>query len=141
MMRRFIFKIFLLVAILAVCDWAAGNVLDWLRDHSPDGRHFKNGYTLNSCHEDLVVIGSSRGEQNFVPRIFEDSLGLSCWNASRGGQGMPYFRAIQEGILARYAPKVVVFNIDEMELESSPDYEIAGVLRPYYHSCPRYARY
>lgn len=135
-MKRLIFKICLLLAILALCDRLAGLVLDWLRDHSPDGRYYKTSYSLKNCKEELIIIGSSRGEQNYVPKIFEDSLGLGCWNASRGGQGLPYFRAIEEGIFDRYTPKLVILNVDENDLVTAPDYEIAGVLRPYYHSCP-----
>jgi len=89
-----------------------------------------------TCKEDVIVIGSSRGEMDYVPQLIEDSLGMSCWNAGRGGQGPPYFRAIAEGILARYTPKVVVLNMDEDELELPPNYEHAGILKPYYQSCP-----
>lgn len=135
-MKKLIFKICFILAILALCDRLAGLALDWFRDHSPDGRYYKTSYSLKTCKEELIIIGSSRGEQNYVPKIFEDSLGLACWNASRGGQGLPYFRAIEEGILDRYTPKVVILNVDENDLASPPDYEIAGILKPYYHSCP-----
>lgn len=135
-MKKLIIKICFILFVLAVCDRFAGFALDWLRDHAPDGRYYKTGYSLKGCKEELIIIGSSRGEQNYVPKIFEDSLGFTCWNASRGGQGLPYFRAIEEGILERYTPKVVILNVDENDLSSPPDYEIAGILKPYYHSCP-----
>ncbi len=135
-MRKLFTKIGLILALLAVVDVLAGVALDKLRDHSPDGRYFKTKYSLEACREDVVVIGSSRGEINYVSQIIEDSLGLTCWNASRGGQGTPYFRAIQEGILTRYAPKVVILNIDDNDLETQPNYEQAGVLRPFYQSHP-----
>jgi len=135
-MRKLFTKIGIILVLLAVCDVLAGVALDWLRDHSPDGRYYKTKYSLEACDEDIVVIGSSRGEINYVPQIIEDSLGLKCWNASRGGQGTPYFRAIQEGILARYAPKIVILNVDDNDLETRPNYEHAGVLRPFYQSCP-----
>jgi hypothetical protein len=135
-MKKLISKICIILVVLALCDRLAGYALDWLRDHSPDGRYYKTSYSLKNCKEELIIIGSSRGEQNYVPKIFEDSLGFTCWNASRGGQGLPYFRAIEEGILNRYTPKVIILNVDENDLISPPDYEIAGVLRPYYHSCP-----
>ena len=135
-MRKLFTNIFIVLALLAACDVLAGVVLDWLRDHSPDGRYYKTKYSLEACNEDVVVIGSSRGEINYVSQIIEDSLGLSCWNASRGGQGTPYFRAVQEGILARYAPKVVILNIDDNDLETQPNYEHAGVLRPFYQNHP-----
>ena len=135
-MRKLVTKISIVLALLFAVDVLAGIALDWLRDHSPDGRYYKTKYSLESCKEDVVVIGSSRGEINYVSQVIEDSLGMSCWNAGRGGQGTPYFKAIQEGILTRYAPKVVILNVDDNDLETPPNYEHAGVLRPFYHSCP-----
>lgn len=135
-MRKLFTKILTILAILAVCDQLGGKLLDCLRDHAPDGRYYKTKYSLESCDEDVVVIGSSRGEINYVSQIIEDSLGMRCWNASRGGQGTPYFRAVQEGILARYAPKVVILNVDDNDLETPPNYDHAGVLRPFYDSHP-----
>ena len=135
-MKKLLVKISVVLVLLAACDMLAGLGLDWLRDHSPDGRYYKTKYSLEACNEDVVVIGSSRGEINYVSQIIEDSLGLPCWNASRGGQGTPYFRAIQEGILSRYAPKVVILNIDDNDLETRPNYGHAGVLRPFYHNHP-----
>jgi hypothetical protein len=133
-MRKLFGNILIVLVLLALLDWATGAGLDWLRDNSPDGRYYKIKYSLDSCREDIVIIGSSRGEINYIPKILEDSLGLSCWNASRGGQGTPYFRAIQEGILKRYTPKLVILNVDDNDLELPPNYEHAGVLRPFYKS-------
>lgn len=136
-MRKLFAKIFLVLILLAVCDVLGGAVLDWLLDHSPDGRYYKTRYSLQMCKEDVVVIGSSRGEINYVSQIIEDSLGMSCWNAGRGGQGTPFFKAMEEGILSRYTPKVVILNIDDNDLELPPNYDHAGVLRPFYNSCPQ----
>jgi hypothetical protein len=136
-MKKLFTKIFAILFVLAIFDWMAGILLDRLLDHSPDGRYLKTKYSLKNCNEDIVVIGSSRGEINYIPKILEDSIGMSCWNASRGGQGMPYFRAIQEGILSRYTPRLVILNIDDNDLESPPNYEHAGVLRPFYKNTPQ----
>jgi hypothetical protein len=136
-MRKLLTKIIIILFILGIVDWLAGILLDRLLENSPDGRYLKTKYSLQKCNEDIVVIGSSRGEINYIPKILEDSIGMSCWNASRGGQGMPYFRAVQEGILSRYTPKLVILNIDDNDLESPPNYEHAGVLRPFYKSSPQ----
>ena len=135
-MKQLAINIMLVLALFAGLDRLGGLLLDYLRDHAPDGRYQKAKYTLEECTEDVVVIGSSRGEINYVPRIIEDSLDMSCWNAGRGGQGMPFFRAVQEGILARYTPKVVILNIDDNDLEGVPAYEHAGFLRPFYNTHP-----
>lgn len=135
-MKRLFFNIFLILVFLVAIDQVSGYVLDLIRDNSPDGRYYKIKYSLDSCREDMVIIGSSRGEIDFIPKILEDSLGFTCWNASRGGQGTPYFRSIQEGILKRYVPKIVILNVDDNDLELAPDYERAGVLKPFYSSNP-----
>ncbi len=135
-MKRLLKNLLILLTILAVADLTLGALLDVLRDHAPDGRYQKARYTLEQCREDIVIIGSSRGESNYVPEIFEDSLNAPCWNASRGGQGMPFFRCMQEGILARYTPRIVILNLETRILQQdlTPDYEVAGLLRPFYSS-------
>ncbi len=137
-MKRLLKNLLILLLILAGADLALGALLDVLRDHAPDGRYQKARYTLEQCREDIIIIGSSRGESNYVPEIFEDSLNGTCWNASRGGQGMPFFRCMQEGILARYTPKVVILNLEPMILQDDMGemYEFAGLLRPFYSSHP-----
>jgi hypothetical protein len=132
-MKKAIFKLLLVLGLFAGIDRSAGLLLDYLRDHSPDGRYYKTNYSLNKCREDVIVIGSSRAEINLVSQVVEDSLNLSCWNAGRGGQGLPYFRAIQEAILGRYTPKIAILNVDDSILETPIPYEHVGFLRPYYH--------
>jgi len=73
---------------------------------------------------------------DYLPTVIEDSLHMSCWNASRGGQGLPYFRIIQEGLLKRYTPKLILFNVEDNMLEMPTEYERAGFLRPFYQDHP-----
>lgn len=89
--------------------------------------------------DDIVIIGSSRAETNYVPHILEDAFGLSVWNAGRGGQGLPFWHAINLGMLERHTPKVVILNIENDFLELDPgnsSFERAGFLRPYYKKYP-----
>lgn len=132
-MKKLATRIFLLLLLLAIIDQLAGELLDYLRDHAPDGRYYKARYSLEQCNEDVIVLGSSRGEMNYDPFIIEDSLKMTCWDASRGGEGMAYFRSIQEGILARYAPKLVILNVEGNMLEDHPSYVENGFLRPFYN--------
>lgn len=124
----------LLTAALYAVDLSAGALLDFLRDHAPDGRYQKATYTLYKSMEDVLVLGSSKGESNFIPAVIENSLELSCWNASRGGQGLPYFQAITRGVLNRHTPKLVLLNLEADILSTPLKYEQAGFLRPYYSS-------
>lgn len=131
-MRPLIYKIILALFLLFFLDRSIGYFFDIILSRSPDGRYYKTSYTLNSCDEEIVIIGSSRGETNISPIILTKELGIRSWNASRGGQGLPYFRCIQEGILKRYKPKILILNIESYLLEAKPHYEKLGFLRPYY---------
>ncbi len=123
----------LLIGILGIgVDQAYGLFMGQVKDHSPDGRYYKARYTLEKAEEDIIIIGSSRGERNYVPHQIEQALGMTCWNASRGVQGLPYFRAIQEGLLSRYTPKLVILNIEADILEHPPFYQQMGFLRAFY---------
>lgn len=123
----------LLIAVLGIAiDQAYGWVMGKIRDYSPDGRYYKARYTLEEAEEEVIIIGSSRGERNYVSNQIEQALGMSCWNSSRGGQGLPYFRAIQEGLLTRHTPKLVILNLEPNILEHSPFLQEMGFLRSFY---------
>lgn len=133
-MKTLFLRLLLIASIFIVIDQLAGVVLNKIRDNSPDGRYFKTRYSLENANEEVIILGSSRGEINYIPKLIEDSLHLSCWDASRGGQGLPYMHAIEEGILARYNPKVFILNVEADMLEYPPFYHEAGFLRPFYAS-------
>ncbi len=135
-MIKIVKKLAIVAVAFIIFDQMAGVALDYLKDHSPDGRYYKTKHSLESGTEDVVIIGSSRGEMNFNPYVIEDSLKMTVWNASRGGQGLPYFHAIQNGMLARYVPKIVILNIEGSMLQHSRFVEEAGFLRPFYKGHP-----
>jgi len=130
--KKFFLRILAIGVLFALCDQGIGLILDQVRDHSPDGRYYKTAYSLDRSNEDVIILGSSRGEINYAPYLIEESLHLSCWDASRGGQGLPYMHAIEEGILNRYNPKVFILNVEADILEYPPFYQEAGFLRPFY---------
>lgn len=124
-------SILLLILILFIVDFSAGFIFKSVMKQQKDGRYHKILYSLEECKEDIVIIGSSRAESNYNPSVFTKNLGLSCWNAGRGGQGLPYILAIQQSILQRYNPKIMIINIDQNMLENPVDYDKAAILRPF----------
>ena len=37
---------------------------------------------------DVLIMGSSRAHHHYVPEIISDSLGLSCYNTGKDGNGI-----------------------------------------------------
>lgn len=80
---------------------------------------------------DIHYYGSSRARRHFDPEQIEELTGRSGFNVGANGQGMAYFRVIQELLDARGArPSCVVVNLDVRELYF-PTPERAAMLRMY----------
>jgi len=137
-MIQFLKKIFVILVLLVGLDLVFGFVMNSLIKNLSDGRFYKVNYTLSKANEDIIIIGSSRAEYDYMPQVLEDSLGMTCWNAGRGGQSLPFWYAMAKGITARYDPKIVILNIEPLllsEENSQSNYDrMGGMLRPFYHS-------
>ena len=133
-MKKLFIRIITVLAILIVVDIIFGIVFRHIIDISPDGRYYKANYSLSECYDDVVIFGSSRAETNYAPYVFEDSLKLSTWNTGRGGQSLPFWYAMELGILDDNIPEIAIVNIerDFLSGDMSGSYQRAGFLRPFY---------
>jgi hypothetical protein len=70
--------------------------------------------------------------------VFENKLNMSCYNAGVQGQGILFLSVIEEIILARTKPKILVLNIDEeWFIKSAESYDRLVDLHPYYTKYPK----
>lgn len=129
--KKFLLSILIFIIFLIFVDYIFGLVFSNLLNKQLDGRFFKISYSLDKSNEDIIIIGSSRAETNYNPAIFNQKLGMSCWNSGRGGQGIPYFNIIVHETLKRYSPKIIILNMDPTGLEGSIDYDRASILKPF----------
>lgn len=134
-MKKIFKSLFILIIALVILDFSIGRLLETVLEYAPDGRYYKANYSLNKCTEEVIIFGSSRAESNYAPFIFEDSLNIKCWNTGRGGQTLPFWFAMEEGIVSRYTPKIAIINVEKDFLASNlkEGYEHSGFLRPFYY--------
>jgi len=135
-MLRIIKKLIFILLIIFLIDVVFGKLFSVILYNSPDGRYYKLMYSLERSNEDILIIGSSQAETNLVPEIFEKKLNLSCWNSARGGQGIAFFRSIQEATLKRYTPKILILNFSGVFLERELVNERIGFMKPFYWKHP-----
>ncbi len=135
-LNKIIRNLVVLLFIVFLIDIAFGLIFSKILYKSPDGRYYKTIYSLEKSNEDILIIGSSKAEQDYVPEILTKKLNLSCWNAGRGGQGLLFFRCIQEATLKRYSPKILILNLSKHNLEGKLKTERIGLLRPFYWNHP-----
>ena len=133
-MKKFILKVLLFFALVAVMDFAWGGIFSWLREYAKGGSTENCEYIANRCEDDIIILGSSRATHHYIPQIIEDSLGLSCYNCGEEGNGIVLAFGRFKMLTNRYKPKLVIY-----ELTPGYDYGIKepntkylGYLRPYY---------
>ncbi len=82
-------------------------------------------------------MGSSHAVNHFYPEIIEKQTGLSCYNAGVEGQRLLFVQALEEIILKRYHPKILILNIEPYYLVTfKRAYNMIVDLYPYYFKYP-----
>ena len=131
-MKKFLLKVLLFFALVVVMDFAFG--FSWLRGHAKGGGTANREYIANRCEDDIIILGSSRATHHYIPKIIEDSLGLSCYNCGEEGNGIVLAYGRLKMLTERYKPKLILYEITPGYDygTSEPNNRYLGYLRPYY---------
>ncbi len=84
---------------------------------------------------DVIVLGSSRAQHHFIPRIIERNSGMSAFNAGADGQGLYYSLCVLDLLLQETRPRIVLWNLDYKDLDPArrpEQLQRLGVLLPFY---------
>jgi hypothetical protein len=129
---RLLYKGLILLGIVFLFDFAIGKTLEHFYFTQASGPFYRTTYSLDSTNADILIFGSSRANHHYDPRVFEDSLGMTCYNTGRDGNFLLYNFAVFKTVIARYTPKIVIFDVNRNELSSTADdYERLSSLLPY----------
>lgn len=120
--------------ILLATDITIGLTLEKLYDRMRTGEKARANFAIKKASPDVFIFGSSRALYHYNPKVLEDSLKLTVYNAGRSNQSVLYHLAILRSILNRHQPKLIVLDVNEDELEQEAlKYELLSALYPYYH--------
>lgn len=132
-------KIAVALAGFCICflllDFGVGKFFDWAINHLPcEGERIaKSEYVINKVDADFLVIGSSRAQAHYDPKVLCDSFSeMSVFNAGVDGQLFYYINTSLNCILDRYTPKVVVWDFQLKDfVDNTP--ENLSLLYPSYY--------
>lgn len=129
----FIFRLLVLVAIIAIADLIIGNTLRRLYFSQTSGFQYRTTYALEKTNEDILVFGSSRASHHYVPEVFENTLKQSFYNTGRDGHFIFYNTIVLQSVLKRYTPKIIILDFSAHSFEKNQDaYDRLSALLPYY---------
>lgn len=99
-------------ALLIAADWAVGTWSEKMYYKSKYGIYHRQIYSLTESQDEFMILGSSRAAHHYVPQIFEDSLGMSCYNAGSDGMCIYYHYGILASRIQRGCPpKMVILEV------------------------------
>lgn len=118
-----IVKVIIFILLLVMCDCVSNVMFNFLQDNalkqSPTGMIAE--YTVKMVDSEIVIIGSSRAANHYVSSILADSLSYSVYNCGSGGNLFYYQTCMIDAILRRYAPKMIIWELDPLFLSSIND--------------------
>ena len=122
-----------IVCVIAV-DFIIGKFFDVLGDriYDKDPKATPSDYMVKNMESDVVVLGASIASRHYIPSMIEDSLLLSAYNCGFDGTPFVVQNSLLNLMLDRYKPKVIVWEIGEVSMETEKDIKHIAYLYPYY---------
>ena len=135
------------IAVLGFCvlliaaDRAVGTWSEKMYHKSKYGILRRQIYCLTESQDELMILGSSRAAHHYVPQIFEDSLGMSCYNAGSDGMCIYYHYGILASRIQRGCPpKMIILEVigTDVEVSQSATFSLDAALDRY---APHYGEF
>jgi hypothetical protein len=131
-----------ILILLVTLDQVVGVISEKLYFGSKYGIFHRQVYCMNESQDSILILGSSRTAHHYVPKIIEDTLGISCTNAGSDGMCVYYNYAILASYINRgVTPRLVVCEVTHKDIEyiGSGDFTLDAALdrlAPHYGSTP-----
>lgn len=110
-MKKLLARILIVAAIVLVCDRTIGYALNWMAQNAKVSDNGHNNLINHEIEDSILFMGSSRCLHHYIPKILEDSLGYTCYNAGIDAEGIFLNYVHLQFILERHRPKLIVYDV------------------------------
>lgn len=110
-MKKCLIKMAAFVVLLWVVDMLVGVGCRFFQNRAQGGDTGRMNYIADQMEEEVLVFGSSRAIHHYDPRILADSLGMSCYNCGRDGNGIIFCYGQYRLFRDRYVPRIIIYDI------------------------------
>lgn len=125
-MKKICLSLIILSLLFLGIDRGGGWMMSQVNRRTQSTPERKLRYMVNNIDEDVVLLGTSRVNNHYLPSIIHDSIGASVYNGGINASYCIYFQYVALcHILRHHIPKVVVLEVmradfifDETSFES-----------------------
>jgi len=126
-------KIIKFIVIILLVDFVFGNISHKIFYSQKTGKYARTTNAIKENKAKVLIFGSSHAHRHYVPEVFEKELNKVSYNAGAEGQQLLFHLALQEMVLKRTTPELIILNIDDGFLfKSQIAYDRLSDLHPYY---------
>lgn len=149
--KTFFVKLLIFAILFVVADQLCGLGFRYLNSTAGD-KFAREEYIRHKMDAEVVLLGSSRCAHHYVPRILQDSLGLTVYNCGQRGNGIIYEYGRLSTILKRYTPKILIVDfVQGYDIEVNDnnryldflkcDYGKNAVVDSIFWNCDKFSKY
>lgn len=131
-MKKLLIKLSIFALVFVAVDIVVGMSLSSLVVKTKGGDTGRNIKIVDKTTADIVLFGSSRCVHHYDPRIVADSLGMSCYNAGRDGNGILLMYSYYSMMSKRYQPKLIIYDLSEFDVVVDDNAKYLEWLRQFY---------
>ncbi|MBK0381473.1 hypothetical protein I5M32_00750 [Pedobacter sp. SD-b] len=133
----FVIKLSLFLFLVFSLDFIIGHTLRYFYFKQQSGLQYEATFAIEKTKANVLIFGSSRACNHYIPSVLEEKLGLTCYNAGRYGSPILYHLAVLKSVLKRYHPKMIILDVNLQEFEKiEGSYDVLSSLLPYYKTHP-----
>jgi|WetSurSiteA1Bulk_404760.scaffolds.fasta_scaffold01196_5 hypothetical protein len=128
-----LFKIILFSITVLVIDKVVGSYCNNLFENTSFPQHARLRYIIDSLNQEIVLLGSSKAENQFIPSIITKLTGISSYNCGFSGQGLQFSYIQLCEIVKRHKPKIVILDVTPNILLDPDSQEKLNILLPLFN--------
>ncbi len=139
---KFFKRLLLFCVLVFVADRGVGYIMSNLYFSLKKGQFAQTTYSIDSASQDVIIFGSSRAIRHYDAGMMQDSLHASCYNVGRDAQFLTYYAALQDVILQKHKPKLMILDVNTWDLApNNQKYERMSIFLPYVQRHPELIPY
>jgi len=134
-MRRFLYRLLIFFMALVMVDFLFGLIMEQVFPLAKSGEIRENNDICLNGQYDILIMGSSRARHHYIPSIFQEVSGQSCYNCGRNGCGAILMYGFHQMVTRRYTPGLIIYDLSRFDFHEIPadDHNMRYIapLRPY----------
>lgn len=133
-MKQFVVSIIIIILGSFIADRAVGELMWWVNQHTQEHACYKINKMVNDVEAEILLMGTSRCHQHYVPSIIKDTTGMSVYNGGINASDNIYAHYILLNLIFdRYKPDVICLEVSTNDFCTQEEpFNSIGFFSPYF---------